>query len=61
MGPGAGGHGYGGVQYQGVLAQEHGSGQLGGQYFKSEMPTDPARIEMDTVSPTVRKTHEMQG
>ncbi|KAL8637251.1 MAG: hypothetical protein Q9228_005460 [Teloschistes exilis] len=65
LGPGPGGYGRGGVQYQGVSAQElmpHGSGQPGVHYFKSEMPSDSARVEMDTVSPTVgRKTHEMQG
>ncbi|KAI4241575.1 MAG: hypothetical protein LQ352_007420 [Teloschistes flavicans] len=65
MGPGAGGYGHSGVRYQGVPAQNpmlHGSGQPGGHYFKSEMPSDSARLEMDTESPTVgRRTHEMQG
>ncbi|KAL8691458.1 MAG: hypothetical protein Q9218_003322 [Villophora microphyllina] len=57
-GAGAGGYGTGGMQYQGVPSHEP---QHGEYYFKSEMPTEPASAEMDTQSPTVKTTHEMQA
>ncbi|KAL8698534.1 MAG: hypothetical protein Q9201_006518 [Fulgogasparrea decipioides] len=54
----AGAYGSGGIQYSGIPSHEPPPNNT---LFKSEMPSDHARVEMDSVSPSQDRTHELQG